>query len=79
MVSASSMTPSARCWRPAADESVKLPIFSVSMALVGEPVGVVSAGVGIGFLGHPAKITVALMSTRHSFREVRFIECTRQE
>jgi hypothetical protein len=49
------------------------------MAVVGEPVGVVSAGVGIGFLWHPAKIAVALMSTRHSFREVRFIEGTRQE
>jgi hypothetical protein len=42
-------------------------------------VAVVSTGVGRGFLVHPAKITVMLMSVKHSFREIKFIDGTRQE
>jgi hypothetical protein len=41
-----------------------------------EPMAEVSAGVGRGFLVHPAKITKALTIARHSFREIRFIEGT---
>jgi hypothetical protein len=43
------------------------------------PVGVVSAGVGRGLLVHPVKINAALMSARHNFLEIEFIEGTRQE
>jgi hypothetical protein len=39
----------------------------------------VSAGVGVGFLTHPVKITAALMSARDSFLEIEFIEGGRQE
>jgi hypothetical protein len=43
------------------------------------PVTVVSAGVGRGFLVHPAKITAMLRSAKHSFREIEFMYDARSE
>jgi hypothetical protein len=60
-----------------AEVSVRLPMELGMRAF--EPIGEVSTGVGRGFLVHPAKITAALTITRHSLREIWFIEGTRQE
>jgi hypothetical protein len=72
------MTPSVRGCRVFAEASVRLPMEFGRRELL-EPMAEVSAGVGRGFLVHPAKITAALTITRHSLREIWFIEGTRQE
>jgi hypothetical protein len=75
IVSASSIAPSVRGCRVFAEASVRVPMEFGIRALL-EPMAEVSAGVGRGFLVHPAKITKALTIARHSFREIRFIEGT---